>query len=513
MRMLTLFHRYFGLAFTYVCFFIFFSGTLAYYKDEITLFMQPEYYKIDYKNSDYIDTSIKYLAKNHPSSDVWRITPPSDVAPYISLSWQDDIKIKQHKRSKRALKLDPNTGEFIKARNTYGGVFLSTLHYDLWFIKKQNARQIVGYITLAMLFVLISGILIHSRIIKDFFKFKKTTLWIDLHIITSVSGFVIFLMLSISGLYLVERFMLKDIYQSVAFENKTAMQQSFDEKAKARNEERKRQRALKSLGLDKNLTIQKDIKPQNLKDKFIPTAEQIKQILQKYSNENLKSIAIQKNEFKTAYVHLNFKVNSPFSSKGLATHTEVFDILSGKKVYENYERSISSSSLVTMFMKIFHIGDFGGEWVRLIFFIFGCLGLLMCVSGVAFWSKKQHSNLARYVVRSFNNAFFIGLFTAFGVYLLTNSLISFENHIRYKLEVYAFFIAFLVIALLGVVLVKRYAYALSSVMTSIIFALVFALSALNGAFLNFATFKVALLCLLICLIFALLGFKFIKERA
>ena len=66
-------------------------------------------------------------------------------------------------------------------RSTYGGGFLSALHYDLWFINRATAREIIGYITVVMLFVLLSGILIHKRILKDFFSIKQKTssyLWV-----------------------------------------------------------------------------------------------------------------------------------------------------------------------------------------------------------------------------------------------------------------------------------------------------------------------------------------------
>ena len=250
--MLRLFHRYFGLASTWVIFFIFFSGTLAYYRDDITLFMQPEYYKLNYKNSEYLDTSLKYLKKYHPNSDIWRITPPSEFAPYVTVSWHDDVRVREHRRNRKVVKIDPDTAEVIMGRSTYGGGFLSALHYDLWFINRATAREIIGYITVVMLFVLLSGILIHKRILKDFFKFRKKSFWMDSHILASVSGFVIFLMLSVSGLYLVERFMLKGIYFEATAQNRASMQENFTAKAKAKNEERKRQKALAKAMTEQN---------------------------------------------------------------------------------------------------------------------------------------------------------------------------------------------------------------------------------------------------------------------
>ena len=534
MTMLRLFHRYFGLASTWVIFFIFFSGTLAYYRDDITLFMQPEYYKLNYKNSEYLDASLKYLKKYHPNSDIWRITPPSEFAPYATVSWHDDVRVREHRRNRKVVKIDPDTAEVIMGRSTYGGGFLSALHYDLWFINRATAREIIGYITVVMLFVLLSGILIHKRILKDFFKFRKKSFWMDSHILAGVSGFVIFLMLSVSGLYLVERFMLKGIYFEATAQNRASMQENFTAKAKAKNEERKRQKALAKAMTEQNLTAQKDEEgSKNLAEmrerldksiefipstiaktaKFMPTTDQVKSIIDKHSNENFESIVIQRSVQSAAYIQLNFVPNKPFADNGLSFEAKVFDAVSNEKIEEIFEREVPRANLIMLFMRIFHIGGFGGELVRFIFFVFGCLGLVMCASGAYLWSRKQHSKFAIYTIKIFNNAFFIGLFTALGVYLLANQLIPYENKTRYEYEIYAFFAAFALISFVGAVFVKRYAYALSSVMTCGVFAVVFVISIANGSFVNFEIFKISLACLFVCIAFAWLSFKFIKERA
>ncbi|WP_173030712.1 PepSY domain-containing protein [Campylobacter sp. CCUG 57310] len=505
--MLKLFHRYFGLVFTWVVFFIFFSGTLAYYRDNITLFMQPEYYKLKHQNSNYIDISVDYLTKYHPNSDIWRITPPDGLTPYITVSWKDDAKALEHRRDRKFVRLDPQTGERVKSRATHGGAFLGALHYDLWYIKRITAREIMGYITIVMLFVLISGILIHSRIFKDFFKFKRKMLWYDSHIITGVSGFMIFLMLAISGLYLVERFMLKDIYKEVAIQNKASMQEDFAIKAKARNDERKKKLALIKEGkiqIEQNLT-----KTTN----FIPDAGHIKNIIIANSDRKLQNLHIQKDNPQTAHIQLNFESDKLFTHKGIASEAKVFDLLSGEKIDETFERELDRTRLVMMFMRVFHFGDFGGEAVRLIFFFFGCLGMVMCVSGSFFWMQKQHSKAAVYTVKILNNTFFIGLFTAFGVYLLSNQVMPDDLALRHQKEITGFFISLGTVFMIGAVFIRRYSYAISSILTSVIFLAVFVISLKNGAYYNFEIFKISILCLLISVMFSYVSFKFIKGKA
>ena len=247
--------------------------------------------------------------------------------------------------------------------------------------------------------------------------------------------------------------------------------------------------------------------------KFMPTTDQVKSIIDKHSNENFENIVIQRSVQSAAYIQLNFAPNKPFTDNGLSFEAKVFDAVSNEKIEEIFEREVPRANLIMLFMRIFHIGGFGGELVRFIFFVFGCLGLVMCASGAYLWSRKQHSKFAIYTIKVLNNAFFIGLFTALGVYLLANQLIPYENKTRYEYEVYAFFAAFALISFVGAVFVKRYAYALSSVMTCGVFAVVFVISIANGSFVNFEIFKISFACLFVCLAFAWFSFKFIKERA
>lgn len=498
--MLNLFHKYFGLVFTWVTFFIFFSGTLAYYREDITLFMQKEYYTLKYKNSNYIKLGIDYLNKIRPNADLWRINLPNSLTPYIAVSYKDDIDARQRRYDRKNIILNPQTGEQIKAKATYGGYFLGALHYNLWGIKPAISREIIAYITLAMLFILVTGVLIHKRIFKDFFALRRQILWHDTHMLMSIGGFVIFMVLTVSGLYLLERFILKDIHSEVAMSNKTSMRSSeggdlnkIQNRANTINSQSK-------MIADGNISL---------------AVSQIQNIINiNAKKREIESIYIIKNPESNASVQLNFASHNPFSKDGLSFEAVIFDMASGKQLDELTQRKLSNIELITAFMRIVHIGDFGGAWMKFIFFVFGCFGMLMCMSGAYIWEKKQHTNLAKQVVKFLNATIFIGLFAALGVYLLSNQLILSETvMIHHNLEVRLFFITLLVVFFVAIIFIKRYSYSVLSILNGAVFGIVFVLSLKNGAYENFEVFKISIFCLILSAFFGIFGIKFIKEQA
>ncbi len=68
--------------------------------------------------------------------------------------------------------VDAQTGQEIKARETRGGGFLYRFHFELYGMPRIWGRWIVGIATLFMFVAIISGIITHKKIFKDFFTFR-----------------------------------------------------------------------------------------------------------------------------------------------------------------------------------------------------------------------------------------------------------------------------------------------------------------------------------------------------
>ncbi len=83
--------------------------------------------------------------------------------------------------------LDPVSGKPVDyaARATGGGQVLYKMHYQLAYIPYDKAILIIMVFTLIMFAAMVTGIIVHKNIFKDFFTFrpgKGQRSWLDGHI-------------------------------------------------------------------------------------------------------------------------------------------------------------------------------------------------------------------------------------------------------------------------------------------------------------------------------------------
>lgn len=496
---LRLFHKFFGIIIAYFGFFVFFSGTSGYYKNEITLFMQPEHYKLQYNTNNSIKFGLNYLTKYHKNADIWEILPPNAKRPYIVISYKDNKNAFQRKIDKPKIKLDPATGEKITARSTYGGNFFSSLHYNLWFVYVPNARNFIGYLSILMLFVLISGVIIRNK--KLSFKFSQRYFWQDIHILASICGLIVFLSLCISGIYLNERFMLRDFYTQISLENKQTMQKNFESKVKAKREARK----------NRNSNFFNNI-PTNKAVNFVPNAKQVENIIRlNQNNRIIKRIIIQKNNPNTAYIQLDFQPKQIFTKNGFMLEAEIYDIKSTKLIDSIGEIKLNTAQKISRFMRFFHRGELG-NFAKFIFFIFGIVGLIMCVSALKSVEENSKSKVGKNLTVFFNKVVLLGLNLAFGIYLLSNQLIPNDINFRHNVEVNCFFGALIFSGIVAIIFHKKYSRTILSLLICIVFFVVGVNSIINGSYNNLIIMQISIFTLLYSFLFFYFARKFMKAK-
>ncbi|WP_447918506.1 PepSY-associated TM helix domain-containing protein [Achromobacter aegrifaciens] len=197
-------HTWSGLIFGWVLFAMFLTGTLAFFRPEITAWMQPEIQARPAPAAQSVATAQRYLGEHAPDATRWFITPPSDREPLIQLLYQVP-KPKPGERGFVRVKLDPATGQAVTARETRGGDFFYRFHFELetafpW------GRWLASIAGMFMLVAIISGIITHKKIFTDFFTFRPRKggqrAWMDGHNALSVLGLPFHLMITFSGLVL-----------------------------------------------------------------------------------------------------------------------------------------------------------------------------------------------------------------------------------------------------------------------------------------------------------------------
>lgn len=197
-------HTWAGLIFGWVLFAMFLTGSLAFFRPEITRWMQPEIQVQAVPAVQAVDMAQRYLNEHAPDAKRWFITPPSAREPLILMLYQV-AKPKPGERGFVRVKLDPATGQAVTGRETRGGDFFYRFHFELetafpW------GRWLASIAGMFMLVAIISGIITHKKIFTDFFTFRPKKggqrAWMDGHNVLSVLGLPFHLMITFSGLVL-----------------------------------------------------------------------------------------------------------------------------------------------------------------------------------------------------------------------------------------------------------------------------------------------------------------------
>ncbi|WP_430009086.1 PepSY-associated TM helix domain-containing protein [Methylophaga lonarensis] len=200
-------HTWGSLVAGWVLFCIFLTGAIGVFDDDITHWMNPEQKQTavvdpasltQSERAAMVEMGQRYLQEVMPEGHFWAIGLPSEDHPVIRLFWQD------MQENPGAQLLDPLKGEPLPAeqnRQTEGGHHFVHMHFELH--AGQAGIWLVGFFTMIMLVALVSGIIIHRRIFKDFFtlRFSKgQRSWLDAHNVSSVITLPFQLMIAYTGL-------------------------------------------------------------------------------------------------------------------------------------------------------------------------------------------------------------------------------------------------------------------------------------------------------------------------
>ena len=188
-------HTWAGLVLGWLLFAIFLTGTLAVFDRELNWWMQPELQDRQVDQASAVQVAQRWLEANHPAASAWNIGLPTARDPSLSVS------AGEQRRGQRTL-IDAESGEQITPRETAGGSFFFRFHYTLH-MPRFLGIWVVGFAAMAMLVAIISGIIIHKKIFKDFFTFrpgKGQRSWLDGHNASAVLLLPFHLMITYTGM-------------------------------------------------------------------------------------------------------------------------------------------------------------------------------------------------------------------------------------------------------------------------------------------------------------------------
>jgi uncharacterized iron-regulated membrane protein len=185
-------HTWAGLVVGWVLFVIFFGGTVACFDKELDYWMSPALHGRPPAPAS-LDAADAAVRRDFPDASMWYLRPPTARAPMTGAF------VIQPGKPFEDFNLDPADGSRIPG--TVGGDFFFALHYDLQ--AGTAGIYLVGLAGMLMLAALVSGVVIHRRLFKDFFVFRPRggaqRAWLDGHNLTAVLGLPFHLMIAYTG--------------------------------------------------------------------------------------------------------------------------------------------------------------------------------------------------------------------------------------------------------------------------------------------------------------------------
>ncbi|MFT3813034.1 MAG: PepSY-associated TM helix domain-containing protein [Acidovorax sp.] len=193
-------HIWAGLLAGWLLYAMFLTGTVSYFRDELSQWMRPEVpaQRHALPAADVAPRIVATLSALAPHSPQWSIALPDARNNAASAYWR-----KPGGKGFDDALFDPATGGRLEVRDTTGGDFFYRFHFNLHYMPPIWGRWIAGLAAMFMLVAIVSGVITHKKIFTDFFTFrwgKGQRSWLDAHTALSVFGLPFHFMITYSGL-------------------------------------------------------------------------------------------------------------------------------------------------------------------------------------------------------------------------------------------------------------------------------------------------------------------------
>ena len=197
-------HTWVGLLLGWVLYAMFLTGTVSYFKDELSQWTRPELARlVELPDPAVVAQRVAdAFDKIAPGTSQWSIRLPDERNNSAYAFWRTTTR-EPGQRGFAEGHFDPATGERVNARDTLGGDFFYRFHFQFHYMPVLWGRWLAGIAAMFMLVAIISGVITHKKIFVDFFTFrwgKGQRSWLDAHNALSVFGLPFHAMITYTGL-------------------------------------------------------------------------------------------------------------------------------------------------------------------------------------------------------------------------------------------------------------------------------------------------------------------------
>ena len=399
------FHTWSGLLLGWLLYAVFFTGTLSYFVDEVNDWMRPELH-VSVPQADTAEKAVAGMQKLAPDASSWTINLPNERQTAVEVTWRPQGAPQGRGGAKRA-QLDAATGEVIPVRETRGCSFLYRFHFELYAMPRLWGRWIVGLATFVMFVAILSGVITHKKIFKDFFTFrpkKGQRSWLDAHNATAVLALPFHIVITFSGLLLLMTMLMpwgaNAVYegegQRFNAERRGAMMGAAPAAANAQSQPREGERAARAEGREGQAREGREPREEGRGARrtgaapvaLAPIGPMLHAAQAQWAH-GVGSITVQNPNTARATVELRqAHTDSLINSRGAAQRM-AFDGVTGAAKEAPMQRAPSAVTAVMNSMVSVHLGRFADPAVRWLLFLSGVLGTVMAGSGLAMWVVKR----------------------------------------------------------------------------------------------------------------------------
>lgn len=413
-------HTWAGVVVGALLFAIFWMGTLSVYDREIDRWMAPmTRLPMADKPLSFDALRSTYDAAVAARAGAWTMLQPTERQPVVRIVYRDGPEVLSRY-------FDPATGAALPEAGTWAGTrFFYPFHYRLHLRIWNIGEWLVGFAAMTMLLLCVSGVVIHRKMIAEFFTLrmqkKSARMVLDLHTVAGVLGLPFNFLVALSGLVILSITFFPSGWQS-SYPNK----RSFNEEAYSAYTRPKANRPGTLVSLD-------------------ALAQKAQQM---WEGEQPWAIVVQHPGDAAAFVTVYQSFDLGISRSAPAIH---FDAATGAVLHQSREmRPFASAQRVVSGM---HQIQFRHWTLRALYFALGLFGCVLIVTGFLFWLQSRRRRHAAEglsgvrVVEVVAVGSTVGIIVASVSFMVINRIlplgVSFVGIARYALEIWVFYLIWL----------------------------------------------------------------------
>ena len=417
-------HTWVGLLLGWFLYAMFLTGTVSYFKDELSQWMRPELPRLEQMPDQAVVAQRigDQFSKTMPDASQWsaRLTDARNNSVYAF--WRSGPRTPGQRGFGEAY-FDPATGEKLSSRGTLGGDFFYRFHFQFHYMPVVWGRWIAGAAGMFMLIAIVSGVITHKKIFIDFFTFrwrKGQRSWLDAHNALSVFGLPFHFMITYTGLVTL-----------------MALYMPFGERAAIKTPAERAQ-----LSAELSAFIPPG-KPSGQPAPLASVEQMVRQAQERWGHDNVGRVNVVNAGDAAARVAVT---RGDWGRTSMSPQYLEFEGATGKLLAVH--DSVGAAAETRGVLYALHLGRFSDTATRWLYFIVSFMGTAMVGTGLVMWTVKRRQKLRNpdrphfgfRLVERLNIATIAGLSIAMTAYLWGNRLLPQAMADRADWEIHAFFI-------------------------------------------------------------------------